>query len=66
MKTGDFSKQSNVRKEMMNRLRPVGEVIKEEDVKLNTAIKGILNKKQYKKWIKYNKKIYKFFPVKQE
>ena len=62
IKNGDFSKQAEVRKEMMLRLKPIGEVIREEDKKLNTSIRNLLSEKQYKKWIKYNRKNYKVFP----
>jgi L-lactate utilization protein LutC len=62
IKNGDFSKQAEVRKEMMLRLKPIGEVIREEDKKLNTSIRNLLSEKQYKKWIKYNRKNYKIFP----
>jgi len=66
MKSGDFSKQATIRKEMNTRLKPIGEVIREEDKKLNKAIKKLLNKKQYKKWIKYNRKKYKNFPKEED
>jgi len=51
---------------MNTRLKPIGEVIREEDKKLNKAIIKLLNKKQYKKWIKYNRKKYKNFPKEED
>jgi hypothetical protein len=66
IKNGDFSKQAKIRKEMNVRLKPIGEVILEEDRKLNDTIKKLLSEKQYKKWIKYNRKNYKFFREEQK
>ena len=62
MKNGDYSEQAKVQKEMISRLKPIGEAIREEDKKLNTAIKKLLTEKQYKKWIKYNRKKNKPLP----
>lgn len=62
MKNRDYSDQARVQKEMISRLKPIGEAIKEEDKKLNTAIKNLLTEKQYKKWIKYNRKKNKTLP----
>lgn len=62
IKTGDGSNQEKVQKKMTEDLKPISETIKVEDKKLDKSIKEILSKKQYKKWIKYNRKIYKFFP----
>ncbi|WP_298779403.1 hypothetical protein [uncultured Polaribacter sp.] len=66
MKTGDFSGQIEVQKKMIENLKPVAETIKEEDKKLNKAIKSLLSEKQYKKWIKYNRKKGKFFSIEKE
>ena len=61
-KTGDYSDQPKIIKKMSDNLKPLTETLKKEDKNLDTSIKSILSKKQYKKWIKYNKKIYKIFP----
>ena len=61
-KTGDYSNQIKVKVKMNENLKSLTETLKKEDKKLDTSIKKILSKKQYKKWIKYNKKIYKIFP----
>jgi hypothetical protein len=64
MKTGDFSEQPNVQKKIIENLKPVANTLKEEDLSLNKKLKEILTEKQYKKWIKYNKKkLNKVFPV---
>jgi hypothetical protein len=47
---------------MVENLKPISDTLKEEDRKLNTLIKNILSEKQYKKWLKYNKKMSKIFP----
>lgn len=62
MKTGDISNQQKVMKTMNENLKPIAETIKKEDKKLDKAMKTLLSKKQYKKWIKYNRKMYKVFP----
>ena len=62
MASGDFSKQAKVRKTMVENLLPISEILKEEDLKLDKTLKEILSEKQYKKWIKYNKKLNKVFP----
>ena len=46
---------------MNENLKPLKGVLKKEDKNLDTSIKNLLSKKQYKKWIKYNKKLYKVF-----
>lgn len=61
-KSGDLSNQLTVQKTMMANLKPITETLKEEDKKLDTTMKAILSQKQYKKWIKYNKKLNKIFP----
>ena len=62
MKSGDFSNQAKVQKKMGENLKPILETLKAEDLKLSATIKKLLSEKQHKKWIKYNKKIYKIFP----
>jgi len=62
MKSGDYSNQLKVQKVMMENLKPISETLKKEDLKLDKTIKSLLSEKQYKKWIKYNRKIYKIFP----
>ncbi|MCL7752556.1 hypothetical protein [Polaribacter sp. Z022] len=62
MASGDFSNQAKIRKKMIENLLPLSTILKEEDTKLDKSIKGLLSEKQYKKWIKYNKKLYKVFP----
>jgi hypothetical protein len=61
-KTGDFSNRTEVLKTMNDNLEPLGNTLKIEDKKLDATMKSILSAKQYKKWIKYNKKINKNFP----
>jgi hypothetical protein len=61
MKSGDLSNQPKVYKKMVENLKPISEIIKKEDKELNKKIKALLSKKQYKKWIKYNKKLNKVF-----
>ncbi|APZ45699.1 hypothetical protein BW723_05025 [Polaribacter reichenbachii] len=60
--SGDFSGQTKVRLEMANNLKPISDTLRKEDRALDTTMKTLLSEKQYKKWIKYNKKIYKVFP----
>jgi len=60
--TGDFSNQKKVQIKMGENLKPIFETLKVEDLKLDATMKELLNEKQYKKWIKYNRKIYKVFP----
>jgi hypothetical protein len=61
MKSGDFSQQPEVLKKMNQNLEPLSNTLKEEDKKLDATIKTMLSEKQYKKWIKYNKKLNKIF-----
>jgi len=65
-KTGDLSNQLEVQKKMADNLKPISETLKIEDVKLAKSIKSILSEKQYKKWLKYNRKLYKVFPKEEE
>ena len=62
MKTGDNSNQPKIQKKMNENLKPISETLKIEDRKLDKNIKKLLSDKQYKKWIKYNTKMYKIFP----
>lgn len=62
MKTGDFSNQEKVGKKMTENLKPISETLKKEDLAFDKKMKNLLSKKQYKKWIKYNRKLYKVFP----
>jgi len=64
--TGDFSNQAKIQKTMGENLKPIYETLKDEDRKLDESVKEILSEKQYNKWIKYNRKIYKVFPKKEE
>lgn len=61
MKTGDFSNQPKMVKKLNENLKPISETLKKEDKELDKVIKKLLSEKQYKKWIKYNKKLNKFF-----
>ena len=61
MKTGDFSNQPKVIKTMNENLKPISETLKKEDLIFDKKIKNLLSEKQYKKWIKYNKKLNKVF-----
>lgn len=60
--TGDFSDQVKVRLQMAENFKPIVETLKEEDLKLDKNLKALLSEKQYKKWVKYNRKIYKIIP----
>jgi hypothetical protein len=62
MKSGDFSEQPRVLKKMNENLKPISNFLKDEDLKLNTKLKILLSTKQYKNWIKYNKKLNKRIP----
>ncbi|PWG05888.1 hypothetical protein [Polaribacter aquimarinus] len=62
IKTGDFSEQPRVYKKVQENLKPITETLKAEDKKLDKKVKNLLSKKQYKKWIKFNKKLNKIFP----
>lgn len=66
LKTGDLSNQQKVQKTMVENLKPIVEAIKVEDKKLDDSIVTLLSEKQYKKWIKYNKKIYKLIPKRKQ
>jgi hypothetical protein len=56
----------NVQKKMNERLKPIAKTLREEDIELDKTMKGLLSKNQYKKWIKYNKKMRKIFPREEE
>jgi uncharacterized protein YoxC len=62
MKSGDFSQQPEIVKKMNDNLEPISNTLKEEDEKLDATMKRILSEKQYRKWIKFNKKLNKKFP----
>tara|TARA_B100000795_G_scaffold66338_1_gene45406 strand:- start:4318 stop:4881 length:564 start_codon:yes stop_codon:yes gene_type:complete len=62
MESGDYSNQINVQKKMNERLKPIANTLREEDKKLDKTMKVLLSESQYKKWIKYNKKLHKTFP----
>jgi len=62
MKSGDFSEQPKVFKKMNENLKPISSFLKDEDLRLNTKLKDLLSIKQYKNWIKYNKKLNKIIP----
>lgn len=64
LKTGDLSNQQKVQKKMAENLKPIVEAVKIEDKKLDDKIVTLLSEKQYKKWIKFNKKNYKLIPEK--
>ncbi|WP_397444876.1 hypothetical protein [Polaribacter sp. R77954] len=61
-KTGDYSDKTKIDKIMVDNLKPISETLKTEDIALDKKIRSLLSDKQYKKWIKYNKKLYKIFP----
>tara|TARA_B100000767_G_C19563001_1_gene449908 strand:- start:178 stop:711 length:534 start_codon:yes stop_codon:yes gene_type:complete len=60
-KSGDFTKLIDVQKTVNKNFKPIIETLKEEDKELNLSVKKLLQKKQYKKWIKYNKRLNKTF-----
>ena len=53
-------------KKMTEDLKPISETLKAKDIVLDKKLKTLLSKKQYKKWLKYNRKLYKFFPKDEE
>lgn len=65
-KNGDFSDRTKVQKKMVENLTPISETLRTKDRALDISIKEILSEKQYKKWIKYNRKMYKVFPKDEE
>ncbi|UAM97698.1 hypothetical protein K8354_15575 [Polaribacter litorisediminis] len=62
-KTGDASGQKKVQETMAENLKPISEVLKTKDLELDKKMKTILSKKQYEKWINYNRKLFKVFPT---
>ena len=66
MTSGDYSNQKKVQIKMGENLKPIFETLKVEDLKLNSTMKSLLSEKQYKKFIKYSRKIYKIFPKEKE
>ncbi|MFT6869456.1 MAG: hypothetical protein ACJAYY_002967 [Paraglaciecola sp.] len=65
-KTGDASGQKKIQETMMASLKPITKILKTKDLLLDKKIRALLSSKQYKKWINYNKKLYKFFPKEEE
>ena len=61
-KTGDLTDQVKVQKKLADNLKPISETLKVEDEDLSKKLKEILTTKQYKKWLKYNRKQGKFLP----
>ncbi|MDT7831374.1 hypothetical protein RQM59_03225 [Flavobacteriaceae bacterium S356] len=57
--TKDFSSIMALRKQIKVVLDPIRKVASKNDSILNVDLKGLLNKKQFKKWEKYNKNIKK-------
>lgn len=60
MQAGNDSQSDDSRDIMRNamelsreKIRPVKQAVKQEEEKLNTKLKALLNEKQYKKWLKY-------------
>ena len=64
--TRDFSNSTKVQQKMVKDLTPISEVLKEKDRAFDKKIKALLSEKQYGKWIKYNRKMYKVFPEDEE
>ena len=61
-KTRDFSGYEAIQKKMAKDLKPINETLTAEDRKLDQTLKSLLSEKQYDKWIKYNRKLNKYFP----
>jgi uncharacterized protein YoxC len=61
IESGDYSNQMSIHKKMNERLKQIVETLREEDKKLDETMKVLLSENQYKKWIKYNKKLHKIF-----
>jgi hypothetical protein len=61
-KTGDASGQKKIQETMTENLKPISEILKTKDLELDKKMKTLLSEKQYEKWIKYNRKLYKVFP----
>jgi hypothetical protein len=59
----DPTGQKKMQKTMMANLKPISAILKTKDLKLDGTIKEFLSERQYKKWIKYNRKLYKVFPT---
>ncbi|MEP3836375.1 MAG: hypothetical protein ABJM36_01955 [Algibacter sp.] len=59
--SGDYGMQQDTEENPMReakklaeeKMEPAKKAIQEEEVKLNTQLEGLLNEKQYKKWLKY-------------
>ena len=61
--SGDFSGRVEIQKVMEENLKPISETLRVYDKELDKTMKELLSEKQYKKWIKYNRKNYKVFPL---
>lgn len=55
-KTQDYSKFQEVKKQMDEAFKPMIEALKKEEKKLDEQLKSALSEKQFKKWMKYQKK----------
>lgn len=58
LKTGDFSNQEKVAKELQTNMKPIYLLLKNENDSLNKKMKNLLSEKQLKKWSKYNKNVF--------
>ena len=65
-KTGDATGQRRVQETMRASLKPITDILETKDLVLDKKIRELLSAKQYKKWIKYNRKLFKAFPKKDE
>jgi hypothetical protein len=65
-KTGDASGQKKIQETMLTSLKPITTILKTKDLALDKTLRDILSSRQYKKWIKYNRKLYKAFPEEAE
>lgn len=65
-KNGDFSDRTKVQQTMVKNLTPISEALRVKDRVFDKSIKELLSEKQYKKWLKFNRKMYKVFPKDEE
>ncbi|TXD52766.1 MULTISPECIES: hypothetical protein [unclassified Polaribacter] len=65
-KTRDASGQKKIQETMMESLKPISEILKKKDLQLDSTISDLLTERQYKKWVKYNRKLYKVIPTQEE
>lgn len=61
-KTGDLSGKKEVQETMSKELKPIADALKAEDLVFDKKMRALLSEKQYKKWTKYNRGLYKVFP----